>query len=95
MGKKPSPSSTKRCLLWTPESWEDYLYWQQYDLDKVRRINSLIKDIHRQPFEGVGKPEPLKHDLAGYWSRRITSEHRLVYRVTVDAVHVVSCRYHY
>jgi toxin YoeB len=84
-----------RLLAWTPEGWEDYLSWQQNDLEIVQKINNLIKDIRRQPFAGLGKPEPLKHDLAGYWSRRITSEHRLVYRVTEEAIRVVACKYHY
>lgn len=86
-------------LLWSAASWEDYLYWQQNDPDVVRRINLLLRDIARSPFEGLGKPEPLRGDLAGWWSRRITGDHRVVYRVrgTGDEqrVEIVACRYHY
>ena len=82
-------------LTWTEESWEDYVYWQQIDKKVLKKINTLIKDIKREPFGGIGKPEPLKHELAGYWSRRITDEHRLVYEVTDYTVIVISCRFHY
>ncbi len=82
-------------LTWSPEAWEDYLYWQNNDKKTVQKINELIKVICRTPFEGKGKPEPLKYNLAGYWSRRITSEHRIVYAVTEDALLIASCRYHY
>lgn len=82
-------------LIWSVESWNDYLFWQETDKRMVRKINELIKDIHRTPFEGKGKPEPLKHNLAGFWSRRITEEHRLVYSITSDALLIAACRYHY
>lgn len=75
--------------------WEDYLYWQQTDKRILRKINSLIKEIERSPFDGTGKPEPLKHDLAGWWSRRLDLEHRLVYRVENESVIILQCRYHY
>ncbi|MEY0304786.1 Txe/YoeB family addiction module toxin [Providencia manganoxydans] len=82
-------------LTWSAEAWEDYLYWQDTDKKTVKKINELIKDASRTPFEGKGKPEPLKHNLAGFWSRRITSEHRLVYAVSDDSLLIASCRYHY
>jgi len=82
-------------LTWSAEAWEDYLYWQDTDKRTVKKINELIKDASRTPFEGKGKPEPLKHNLAGFWSRRITSEHRFVYAVSDDALLIASCRYHY
>jgi len=82
-------------LLFTPEAWDDYLWFQQNDKAGLKRINLLIKDIMRSPFEGIGKPEPLKHALAGFWSRRVTDEHRLVYTVTDDELQIVQCRYHY
>jgi toxin YoeB len=82
-------------LTWSAEAWEDYLYWQDTDKKTVRKINELLKDASRTPFEGKGKPEPLKHNLAGFWSRRITAEHRLVYAVTEEALLIASCRYHY
>lgn len=82
-------------LTWSEEAWEDYLYWQDTDKKTVKKINELIKDAKRTPFEGKGKPEPLKHNLAGFWSRRITSEHRLVYAVSDDSLLIASCRYHY
>jgi len=82
-------------LTWSAEAWEDYLYWQETDKKTVKKINELIKDASRTPFEGKGKPEPLKHNLAGFWSRRITSEHRLVYAVSDDSLLIASCRYHY
>jgi toxin YoeB len=71
------------------------LYWQQIDKRVLKKINQLIKDIQREPFEGIGKPEPLKHQLSGYWSRRITDEHRLVYEIYEDSLAIASCRYHY
>ncbi|NEN22293.1 Txe/YoeB family addiction module toxin [Cryomorpha ignava] len=77
------------------ESWEDYLYWQKVDKKVVKRINALIKDISRQPYEGIGKPEPLKHNYRGYWSRRIDEEHRLIYQVNEDEIHIIKCRFHY
>jgi toxin YoeB len=82
-------------LLWTDDSWDDYLYWQQTDKKIMKRINELIKDISRHPFEGIGKPEPLKHALAGYWSRRINEEHRLVYGYKESTIIIIQCRYHY
>ena len=81
--------------IFSENAWEDYLYWQKTDKKILNRINKLIKEIKREPFEGVGKPEPLKHSLAGYWSRRISEEHRIVYRVTEDAVLIAQLRYHY
>jgi len=82
-------------LIFSGHAWEDYLYWQQSDRKMLVRINSLIKEIQRQPFQGIGKPEPLRHGLAGYWSRRINDEHRIVYKVTEDAVFIAQLRYHY
>lgn len=82
-------------LAWTADAWDDYLYWQETDKKKLRRVNELIKAVQRQPFTGIGDPEPLKFDLAGYWSRRIDREHRLVYRVDNDTLLVLQCRYHY
>ncbi len=82
-------------ITWTDESWEEYEQWQQEDKKIIKKINSLIKDINRDSFNGIGKPEPLKHELSGCWSRRITDEHRLVYEVTDYSVVIISCRYHY
>lgn len=82
-------------LSWAEKAWEDYLYWQQTDKKTFKRINTLIKDIKRQPFQGLGDPEPLKHNWSGYWSRRIDREHRLVYKVKAETIIVVQCRYHY
>lgn len=82
-------------LIWSTTSWEDYLYWQKVDKKIVKRINTLIKSCMRTPFEGIGKPESLKGDLRGYWSRRITSEHRLVYKYENDQLWIAACRYHY
>ncbi len=82
-------------LSWAEKAWEDYLYWQQTDKKILKRINILIKDIKRQPFDGIGDPEPLKHNWSGYWSRRINREHRLVYKLMDKSVVVVQCRYHY
>lgn len=82
-------------LIFAEHAWDDYLYWQQTDKKILHRINLLIKDITRAPFEGVGKPEPLKHALAGYWSRRINDEHRIVYKVVDGAVLIAQLRYHY
>ena len=82
-------------LLFSPQAWEDYLYWQQVDRKFVRRINELLKDIARSHYDGIGKPEPLKHALAGFWSRRITDEHRLVYRIKGQIIEIVQLRYHY
>ncbi|HBX38249.1 MAG TPA: Txe/YoeB family addiction module toxin [Pseudohongiella sp.] len=82
-------------LVFAESAWEDYLYWQRTDKKTLKRINTLIKEIQRQPFEGIGKPEPLKHALAGYWSRRINDEHRIVYRTDGDAILIAQLRYHY
>jgi len=82
-------------LIFSENAWEDYLYWQKTDKKLLNRINKLIKETKRQPFDGVGKPEPLKHGLAGYWSRRINDEHRMVYKVTDDALLLAQLRYHY
>ena len=79
----------------TELSWEDYLYWQKNDKQKLKRINELLRDISRNPYEGIGKPEPLKFNYAGFWSRRIDEEHRLIYRVVNDEVQIAKCRYHY
>ncbi|NCO52582.1 MAG: Txe/YoeB family addiction module toxin [Deltaproteobacteria bacterium] len=82
-------------LAWAGQAWDDYLYWQQKDKKIVRRINTLIREIQRTPFAGIGDPEPLRHNWSGYWSRRIDREHRLVYKLTDDAVIIAQCRYHY
>ena len=82
-------------LIFSDEAWEDYLYWQKQDRKMVERINKLIQEVKRDPFSGVGKPEPLKHALAGFWSRRITDEHRMVYRVEGNALQIAQLRYHY
>jgi toxin YoeB len=82
-------------LVFSDRAWEDYLYWQETDRQKVRRIHQLLKEISREPHTGLGKPEPLKHALAGFWSRRIDGEHRLVYRVTAQGLELASMRYHY
>jgi toxin YoeB len=82
-------------IVFSSQAWEDYLHWQQTDRKLLRRVNELIKEISRTPFEGTGKPEALRHALAGYWSRRINDEHRLVYKVAEDSVFVVQARYHY
>jgi toxin YoeB len=84
-----------RTLAFTPSAWEDYLYWQAQDRAMLRRINELIKETLRSPFEGRGKPEALKFDLAGKWSRRINAEHRLVYLLDGDRLVILQCRYHY
>lgn len=82
-------------LLWSESAWEEYLWWQRQDRKILKRINLLIQDITRNSNEGIGKPEALRYDFAGYWSRRITVEHRLVYKVTRDEVLIATCRYHY
>ena len=86
-------------LQWHRDAWDDYLYWQKTDKKMVQRINELIRDALRHPFDGIGKPEPLKGDFSGFWSRRITLEHRLVYRVESasdrDVLCIVACRHHY
>ena len=82
-------------LIFAEKAWEDYLYWQKTDKKMLNRINSLIKDIKRDPFDGIGKPEPLKHALSGYWSRRINDEHRIVYKIYQDSLLLAQLRYHY
>lgn len=82
-------------LMWAEHAWDDYLYWQEVDKKKLKRINELIKDIKRSPFEGIGDPEPLKHNWTGYWSRRIDKEHRLVYKVDDSGLSIAQCRFHY
>jgi len=82
-------------VSWTDLAWSDYLAWQQEDKAVVGKINTLIEECRRHPYTGTGKPEPLKGDLTGFWSRRITAEHRLVYLAEEDAVYIVQCRYHY
>lgn len=82
-------------LSWAKEAWEDYLYWQSTDKQLLKRINTLIKDIQRHPFEGLGDPEPLKHHWSRYWSRRIDREHRLVYKAMEGTITIAQCRYHY
>ena len=81
--------------IWTDSAWEDYLYWQTQDKKLLRRINELIKDTERQPFSGIGKPEPLRGELSGFWSRRMDDRNRLVYRVKNDTLEILSCRGHY
>lgn len=82
-------------LVFSENAWEDYLYWLKTDKKTLDRINKLIKGTNRKPFEGIGKPEPLKHSLAGYWSRRINEEDRIVYKVTDNALLIAQLRYHY
>lgn len=82
-------------FVWDEIAWDDYVWWQQQDRKVVKRINALLKDIARNGNEGIGKPERLKYGFSGYWSRRITDEHRLVYRTGGDEVRVAACRYHY
>jgi toxin YoeB len=84
-----------RKLAWTGEAWSDYLYWQGQDKKTLKRINRLIEESLRSPFEGIGKPEPLKENLTGFWSRRIDDTHRLVYAVTEEFLTIIACRYHY
>lgn len=82
-------------LVFMTNAWDDYLYWQKHDKNMLKKVNELIKQCSRTPFEGLGKPEALKNDLAGWWSRRITQEHRLVYRVENDKLYIAQCRKHY
>jgi toxin YoeB len=82
-------------IVWQENAWEDYLYWQMNDKQKLRRINELLKDCQRNKFEGIGKPEPLKGNLSGMWSRRIDNEHRLVYKIQDSRLHIIQCRFHY
>lgn len=82
-------------LIWSENAWEDYLYWQKHDKKLLLKVNELIKAIQRDPFKGIGDPEPLKHHWQGYWSRRITREHRLIYKTVRDELWLAQCRYHY
>jgi len=82
-------------LSFADDAWDDYLYWQKHDKKILNKINRLIKEIAREPFEGIGDPEPLKYNWSGYWSRRITIEHRLVYKVMDDYLMIAQCRYHH
>lgn len=82
-------------IIFSKNAWEDYTYWQKQDKKTLKKINSLIKEIQSSPYEGIGKPEPLKYDLAGLWSRRIEREHRLVYSFEEESLQIYSCRYHY
>ncbi|GLS32698.1 toxin YoeB [Mesorhizobium albiziae] len=86
-------------LLWTERGWSDYTFWQSVDLKMLARINELLKDMQRGPFQGIGKPEPLRGEMSGWWSRRITQEHRLIYRVSgsgdAQAIEIAACRFHY
>lgn len=82
-------------IIFSSKAWEDYVHWQQADKKTLKRINELIKAISRDPFDGIGKPEPLRHGLSGYWSRRINDEHRLVYKVEGEDLLIAMCRYHY
>lgn len=82
-------------LVFADKAWDDYLYWQKNNKQVLKKINSLIKEIKREPFEGLGEPEPLKYNWSGYWSRRITLEHRLVYKVQENNLLIAQCRYHY
>ena len=81
-------------LVWQTNAWEDYCYWQKQDKKILERVNELIKDCLRSPFKGIGKPEPLKGNYAGCWSRRITQEHRLIYKINERRLHILQCRYH-
>jgi toxin YoeB len=82
-------------VSFSPEAWEEYVYWQTQDKKFLKKLNSLIAEIKRTPFDGKGKPELLKHELAGWWSRRISDEHRLVYRIKDGALEIAQCRFHY
>jgi len=82
-------------IIFSNKAWGDYLYWQKNDKKILKRINALIKEIQRNPCEGIGKPEPLKHSLSGYWSRRIDDEHRIVYKVSDESLLIAQLRYHY
>ena len=82
-------------LVFSTHAWTDYLYWQETEKKMVKKINELIKDVIRSPYQGIGKPEPLKHAFSGFWSRRITEEHRMVYRIYKDMLEIAQLRYHY
>ena len=85
----------KHSLVWEAAAWEDYLYWLETDKKMIKKINDLIKAIDRDPFDGIGKPEPLQHALKGFWSRRMTQEHRLIYSANAKEIIIAACRYHY
>lgn len=94
--KQQNKAAAKQTLLcWTEQAWEDYLYWYEHDCEKLKAINALIEACKRDPFKGLGKPEPLKGNLTGYWSRRIDREHRLVYLPEDGNLYIVQCRFHY
>jgi toxin YoeB len=82
-------------LIFSSKSWNDYLFWSETDKKTFKKLNALIKECMRTPFQGSGKPEPLKHELAGCWSRRIDLEHRLIYRIGEDSIEIIACRFHY
>lgn len=82
-------------ICFTGQGWDDYLYWQKTDKKILKKINELIRDVQRTPYEGLGKPEALKHTLAGFWSRRIDREHRLVYEIAGERIVIIQCRFHY
>jgi len=82
-------------LIFSENGWSDYIFWQNTNKKMLKKINNLIKEIKRDPFNGLGKPEPLKYELSGYWSRRIDNEHRLVYKVYDNSIYIIACRYHY
>jgi len=88
-------SQKTKLITWTDEAWSDYVYWQGQDKKTLKRINKLIKDMQRSPFKGIGKPEPLKENLSGFWSRRIDDTNRLVYIKDDKQLTIISCRYHY
>ena len=83
-----------KLVFFEATAWDDYLFWQQNDKQVLRKINALVRDIQRDSFAGIGKPEPLKHNLAGFWSRRITDEYRIVYKIDGDEILIAQCRYH-
>ena len=90
-----SKQTDRVLLVWDENAWEDYLWWQAQDREVLKRVNLLLKDIQRNGNGGIGKPEALRHDFAGYWSRRMTDEHRLVYKIAEDDVRIAACRYRY
>jgi len=92
---KNKEAAKQGLIAWTANAWEEYLFWQEHDQDIVLEINNLLEECRQNPFKGTGKPEPLKGDLTGYWSRRITKEHRLVYLPEDGCIYVVQCRFHY
>jgi toxin YoeB len=93
--KNKAAAVNKSKISWTTNAWDDYLHWQQHDLKILAEVNNLLEEIHRDPFKGTGKPEPLRGDLTGFWSRRITKEDRLVYIVQEGVIYVMACRSHY